>query len=60
MPPFRRMNWSSGSESALYAAAHLITRDHLLRVRLSAFAASAVHRMMAAKGSRSSLPPSTT
>jgi hypothetical protein len=28
-----------------------MTRDHLLRVRLSALAGSAVHRMMAAKGS---------
>jgi hypothetical protein len=51
MPPFRRINWSRGSESGLYAAAYLITRDHLLRVLLSALAEPAVHRMMAANGS---------
>ena len=60
MPHFRRMNSSSGTESGLYVAAYRMSRDHLLLVRLSAFAASAVHRMMAAKGSRSSLPPSRT
>jgi hypothetical protein len=50
MPPFLRTNWSSGSASGLYAAGYLITRDHLLRVRLSALAGSAVHRMTAANG----------
>ena len=47
MPPFRRMNRSSGSASDLRATAYRMTRDHLLRVRLSALAGSAVHRMMA-------------
>jgi hypothetical protein len=51
MPPLRLTNRSSGSESRLYAAAYLITRDHLLRVRLSALVGSAVHRMTAANGS---------
>jgi hypothetical protein len=37
-------NWSNGSESTLYAAAYLMTRLHLLRVRLSALMGSAVHR----------------
>jgi hypothetical protein len=40
------MNWFNGSGSGLYAAAYRMTRDHLLRVRLSALA-----RMMDAKGS---------
>jgi hypothetical protein len=51
MPPLRVMNRSRGSESGLYAAAYRMTRHHLLRVRLSALAGSAVHRMMAANGS---------
>jgi len=51
MPPLRLMNGSSGSESGLYAAAYRMTRDHLLLVRLSALARSAMHRMMAANGS---------
>jgi hypothetical protein len=51
MPPLPATKRSSGSESGLYAAAYRITRDHLLRVRLSAFAGSAVHRMTAANGS---------
>ena len=51
IPPFRLTNWSRGSESDLYAAAYRRTRDHLLRVRLSALAGSAVHRMIAANGS---------
>jgi hypothetical protein len=51
------MNRSRGSESGLYAAAYRMMRDHLLRVLLSAFAGSAVHRMTAANGSfRSELP----
>jgi hypothetical protein len=48
IPPLRRMNRSKGSESSLYAAAYRIRRDHLLLVRLSAFAGSAVHRMIEA------------
>jgi hypothetical protein len=48
MPPLRLMNCSSASEAGLYTAAYRMTRDHLLRVRLSALAGSAVHRMMAA------------
>jgi len=52
MPPFLRMNLSSGSEYGLYIAAYLMTRLHLLRVRLSALAGSAVHRMTAANGSQ--------
>jgi hypothetical protein len=40
IPPFRGMNCSSGSETGLYAAGYHITRDHLLLVRLSAFAGS--------------------
>ena len=48
IPPFRLMNCSSGSESGLYTAAYRMTRDHLLRVRLSALAGSAVHRMIEA------------
>jgi hypothetical protein len=55
MPPLRLMNWPKTSESDLYAAAYRISRDHLLRVLLSALAGSAVHRMMAANGS--SRPP---
>jgi hypothetical protein len=51
MPPFRRMNRSSGSKSDLYTAAYRMTRLHLLRVRLSALAGSAVQRMTAANGS---------
>jgi hypothetical protein len=51
MPPLRLTNWSGGSESGLYAAAYLMMRDHLLRVRLSALAGSAVHRMIEANGS---------
>jgi hypothetical protein len=51
MPPLRWMNWSSGSDSGLYPDAYRITRDHLLRVRLSAFIGSAVRRMIAANGS---------
>jgi hypothetical protein len=51
MPPMPWMYRSRGTESALYAAAYRITRDHLLRVRLSALAGSAVHRMTAANGS---------
>jgi hypothetical protein len=51
MPPLRLMNWSRGSEFDLYTAAYRMTRDHLLRVRLSAFAGSAVHRMTVANGS---------
>jgi hypothetical protein len=51
IPPLRRMNRSKGSESRLYTAAYLITRDHLLLVRLSAFSGSAVHRMTTANGS---------
>src|ERR1700732_4942392 len=51
MPPFRLMNWSSGSEWHLYASAYRSTRDHLDRVRLSTFAGSAVQRMIAANGS---------
>ncbi len=50
-PSLRLTNCSSGSESALHLAAYRITRDHLLRVRLSALAGSAVHRIMAANGS---------
>jgi hypothetical protein len=50
MPPLRRMNCARGSESGLYAAAYRRARLHLLRVRLSALAGSAVHRMMAANG----------
>jgi hypothetical protein len=50
IPPFRLMNLSNGSESSLYTAAYRINRDHLLRVRLSAFAGSAVQRMIAANG----------
>jgi hypothetical protein len=50
MPPLGLTNRSSGSESGLYAAAYRKSRDHLLRVRLSALAGSAVHRMIAAKG----------
>jgi hypothetical protein len=49
MPPLRLMNLSRGSESGLYMPAYRITRDHLLRVRLSALAGSAVQRMTAAK-----------
>jgi hypothetical protein len=45
MPPFRLTNLSSASESGLYAAAYRMTRDHLLLVRLSALAGSAVHRI---------------
>jgi hypothetical protein len=51
IPPLCLMNWSRGSESNLYTAACVITRDHLLLVRLSALAGSAVHRIMAANGS---------
>ena len=51
MPPFLRMNWPRGSESGLCVAVKRMTRDHLLRVRLSALAGSAVQRMMAANGS---------
>jgi hypothetical protein len=51
IPPFRLTNWSRGSDSDLYAAAYRMSRDHLLRVRLSALAESAVHRMTAANGS---------
>jgi hypothetical protein len=40
IPPFRRMNSSSGKESGLYATVYLITRLHLLLVRLSALAGS--------------------
>jgi hypothetical protein len=47
MPPLRLINWSKASESGLHAAAYRRRRDHLLRVRLSAFIGSAVHRMMA-------------
>ena len=57
MPPLRRTNRSSGSESGFYAAAQRITRDHLLRVRLSALAGPAVRRMMAAKASSRSDTP---
>jgi site-specific DNA recombinase len=56
MPPLRWMNRSRGSESGLYAAAYRIIRDHLLRVRLSALAGSAVHRITAAKGSLQAEP----
>src|ERR1700734_43938 len=56
MPPFLRMNRSKASESSLYAAAYLITRDHLLRVRLLALAGSAVARMTEANGSSRSDP----
>jgi hypothetical protein len=38
MPPLRWTNLSRGSDSGLYAAAYRISRDHLLRVRLSALA----------------------
>jgi hypothetical protein len=55
MPPFRRMNRSKGSESDLYTAAYRMTRLHVLRVRLSALAGSAVHRMRDAKGSSRSV-----
>jgi len=51
MPRLRRMNRSSGSESGLFAAAYRMTRLHLLRVRLSALAGSAVQRIAAAKAS---------
>jgi hypothetical protein len=51
MPPLRLMNCTRGSESSLCAAAYRRTRDHLLLVRLSALAGSAVHRMTAANGS---------
>jgi hypothetical protein len=51
MPPFRLMEWPSGSESGLYPAAHRRARLQSLRVRLSALAGSAVHRMTAANGS---------
>jgi hypothetical protein len=50
MPPLRLTNWPSCSETSLHAAAYRITRLHLLRVRLSALAGSAVHRMTAANG----------
>jgi len=50
MPPFLRINSANGSESGLYTPAYLITRLHLLLVRLSALAGSAVQRMMAANG----------
>jgi hypothetical protein len=40
MPPLRLMNWSSGSAFGLYTATYRITRDHLLRVLLSALAGS--------------------
>jgi hypothetical protein len=45
MPPFRRMNSSSGSASGLHRVAYLMAQDHLLRVLLSALVGSAVHRM---------------
>jgi hypothetical protein len=51
MPPLRRINCSSRSESGLYMPAYRMSRDHLLRVRLSALPGSAVQRMMAANGS---------
>jgi hypothetical protein len=49
MPPLRLMNWSSGSAFGLYTATYRITRDHLLRVLLSALAGSAVRQMTDAK-----------
>jgi hypothetical protein len=51
MPSLRRVNCSRGSKTGLWAATYLMRRDHLLRVRLSALAGSAVHRMTAANGS---------
>src|SRR5580700_11186941 len=51
MPPLRWMNWARRSESGLYAVAYRRARLHLLLVRLSALAGSAVHRMTAPNGS---------
>jgi hypothetical protein len=51
MLPLCWTNRARGSDTDLYAAAYRITRDHLLRVRLSPSAGSAVHRRTAAKAS---------
>jgi hypothetical protein len=48
-PPTSILKFRTGP-APLWIAAYLITRLHLLRVRLSALAGSEVHRMMAANG----------
>jgi hypothetical protein len=54
MPPLRLMNSASGSLSFFCICAYRGTLLLLLRVRLSTFTESAVHRMIAANGSSGS------